>query len=266
MGIQGFDGRLLEARKARNLTQDQLAARLGVTPQAISKWERGLGLPDIDLLYGIGDVLDCSIDELLGLSEPRITESGDGDAKKKVMINILAEPFIFEFGLGLVDILTNEIANQFPGLQAIRLQIAADYGMLLPVVRIRDNQALKEFEYRFISYDKVLASRNAESAANITTDFIYGHMKNVCVDNYHTIINRQIIQALVENVACRYPAVVKNVIPDIISYSCLQQVLIFLIKEKKTIRNMIKIIELLEEKILMGNDIAGIAIEIANVL
>lgn len=52
-------------RKANDLTQEQLAERLGVTPQAVSNWERG-GYPDVTLLPALANHLGISIDELLG--------------------------------------------------------------------------------------------------------------------------------------------------------------------------------------------------------
>ena len=52
-------------RKERNLTQQGLADRLGVTNKAVSKWERGDGLPDISLMTGLADVLGVTVDDLL---------------------------------------------------------------------------------------------------------------------------------------------------------------------------------------------------------
>ena len=42
--------RLSNCRQDRNMTQEELAGRLGITPQAVSKWERGASLPDISML------------------------------------------------------------------------------------------------------------------------------------------------------------------------------------------------------------------------
>lgn len=56
-------------RKEMNLTQDELAEALGVTPQAVSKWERSNGLPDIALLPNIAATLGLSLDELFGLAK-----------------------------------------------------------------------------------------------------------------------------------------------------------------------------------------------------
>ncbi|MBU3806098.1 MAG: helix-turn-helix domain-containing protein [Candidatus Fournierella pullistercoris] len=56
---------LSSRRKAKGLTQKQLADRLSVTDKAVSKWERGLGFPDIKLLEPLSQALDVSILELM---------------------------------------------------------------------------------------------------------------------------------------------------------------------------------------------------------
>jgi len=56
-------------RIEKELTQDKLAGMIGITPQAVSKWEREEGLPDITLLPAIAAALDCSTDELLGVGD-----------------------------------------------------------------------------------------------------------------------------------------------------------------------------------------------------
>ena len=59
-------GRLiLSLRKEQGLTQKQLAARLGLSDKTISKWERGLGCPDVSLLRGLGRALNVDIEKIL---------------------------------------------------------------------------------------------------------------------------------------------------------------------------------------------------------
>ena len=48
------------------MSQSGLAEILLVTPQAVSKWERGIALPDIELLIPLADIFSVSLDELLG--------------------------------------------------------------------------------------------------------------------------------------------------------------------------------------------------------
>lgn len=57
---------ILELRKKKNVTQEELAAELGVTAAAVSKWENGYTLPDILMLCALADYFEVTTDELLG--------------------------------------------------------------------------------------------------------------------------------------------------------------------------------------------------------
>lgn len=56
---------LITLRKENNLTQADLSIKLGVTEQAISKWETGKSLPEVDQLIAIADLYQVTVDELL---------------------------------------------------------------------------------------------------------------------------------------------------------------------------------------------------------
>ena len=62
---------ILNLRKDKNITQEDLAAELGVTAAAISKWENGYTLPDILMLCALADYFGVSTDELLGRTAHR---------------------------------------------------------------------------------------------------------------------------------------------------------------------------------------------------
>lgn len=68
--------RIAYYRKKRGLTQEQLAEKCSVTPQAVSKWENDLSAPDISLLVPLAEWFGISADELLGREE-RKTEAVD---------------------------------------------------------------------------------------------------------------------------------------------------------------------------------------------
>ena len=53
-------------RKSRGLSQEELAVKLNVVRQTISKWEQGLSVPDSDMLISISEVLETSVSTLLG--------------------------------------------------------------------------------------------------------------------------------------------------------------------------------------------------------
>ena len=75
---------ILELRKNKNMTQAELAEKLGVTDRAISKWENGRGLPDLSLMKPLCDELGITVNELLG--GEKLTNQ---DYKEKSEENIL---------------------------------------------------------------------------------------------------------------------------------------------------------------------------------
>ena len=60
-----FGAFLAEQRKAKGYTQKELAEKLLISDKAVSKWERGLSMPDISLLVPLAEILDVSVTELL---------------------------------------------------------------------------------------------------------------------------------------------------------------------------------------------------------
>lgn len=58
--------RIRELRKQAKLSQEMMAEKIGVSRQAITKWETGLGVPDLENLVAIADLFKLSLDELMG--------------------------------------------------------------------------------------------------------------------------------------------------------------------------------------------------------
>ena len=69
--------KLRALRKAKKLTQEQLAEYLNVSSQAVSKWETGLSSPDIDMLPRLAVVFNVTVDELLDFDRLRIDKEVD---------------------------------------------------------------------------------------------------------------------------------------------------------------------------------------------
>ena len=61
-----FGENLKAMRKAKGYTQQELAMKLNVVRQTVSKWEKGLSVPDAEILVEIADVLDTDVSVLLG--------------------------------------------------------------------------------------------------------------------------------------------------------------------------------------------------------
>jgi transcriptional regulator with XRE-family HTH domain len=81
-----FGEKLNSMRKNSGFTQEEVAVRLGISPQAVSKWENDLSCPDIMLLPEIAKLYGKSVDELLGTDD-----FNEADAKESVIDNKISK-------------------------------------------------------------------------------------------------------------------------------------------------------------------------------
>ena len=72
-----FSENLILLRKKKGLSQEELAVRLNIVRQTVSKWEKGLSVPDADLLVKLADVLEVSVAELLGGNIPNSEDTNE---------------------------------------------------------------------------------------------------------------------------------------------------------------------------------------------
>ncbi|MCH1952251.1 helix-turn-helix domain-containing protein [Enterocloster sp. OA13] len=86
-----FSENLRNLRKAKGISQEAMAEQLHVVRQTISKWEKGLSVPDAGILIRVAEILEVSVGELLG-SPIETPENVDVIAQKLEQINFsLAE-------------------------------------------------------------------------------------------------------------------------------------------------------------------------------
>ena len=89
-----FGEKLKSHRKLKNLTQEEVAAKIGVSGQAVSKWEKGECLPDCYNLKMLGNVYQVSVDSLLDVEEITAVDALTGVFNKRHFMdfaNILIE-------------------------------------------------------------------------------------------------------------------------------------------------------------------------------
>ncbi len=77
-----IDKKIQAIRQRKNLTQEQLAKDLGISRQAVSKWESGRAMPDIENLMYISNLYDVSLDELV---------KGDDKVEDKIVADVRAK-------------------------------------------------------------------------------------------------------------------------------------------------------------------------------
>ena len=80
--MSSLGSRIYEYRRQRNITQEQLADAMGVTSQAVSKWENDISCPDIAILPQLADFFSVSMDRLVRGEEPMRPKVLQGNAKK----------------------------------------------------------------------------------------------------------------------------------------------------------------------------------------
>lgn len=241
------DNRIAEvisrSRQNLNMTQDEFASRIGVTPQAVSKWECGTGMPDVSLLSGICNVLRISGNELLG-TEGDLVEDGSLKTEREIRLAMIADPLVLQFGQDLIPCVAAGLSTNY--VNERRKSLVVNKGMLMPILRIKDNIALAPMEYQILSYDRVLFEGKAETADEETFRGLIDRTVQVCFENYDTVLNKQIVKTMVDNVKALYPGVAEGLVPEKISYLELLQHLRKKVRETHNIHDMIHILEELE--------------------
>lgn len=80
---------IAEQRKSKNLTQMQLAEKLGITDKAISKWERGIAMPDTAIMLELSEILGISVNELL--NGEKINMENNNEKNEQLLLQMAKE-------------------------------------------------------------------------------------------------------------------------------------------------------------------------------
>lgn len=127
--------RIAELRKNNNLKQDELAEVLGVSPQAVSKWENDISCPDIMLLPKLAKILGTTVDELLsGKVEAEVSYVPEEERKD-------IKDMMFRIVMNSPD--DGKLKLKIP---CALIQAAIECGMDLP--QISGNGALKTIDFQ----------------------------------------------------------------------------------------------------------------------
>lgn len=116
---------LIKYRKANNLTQTQLASKLNYSDKAISKWERGEGIPDINVLKQIADIYNIPIEALL--HQETYAEKVQSFTKNKYVILLLS--IILVWFLAMITYVLLEIIkpNTYPSFLCFIIAIPVSF-------------------------------------------------------------------------------------------------------------------------------------------
>lgn len=129
--------RIMDYRKKRGITQDQLAEAMGVSCQAVSKWENDLSCPDITLLPQIADYFNVSIDALLRGKETALVQVLEPTERRDINKLILKV---------MVHSVDGDIVNI--NLPLCLVKVGLDIGMQLP--QFSGNETIKSIDFKAI--------------------------------------------------------------------------------------------------------------------
>lgn len=226
-------------------------------------------------------------------SDPAETEAAELKSPESVTDLLHVDAIEFEFGYGLIPIADkNQGGDLLDRVIMIRRQCAMELGIVVPVIRIRDNIQLQPDEYIIkikgnrvargqIMLDHYLAmspgvddenvsgietvepafgmpalwvdedmKEEAEMAGYAIVDppsVVSTHLTEIIKRHAHELVGRQEVKSLIENLRDASPAVVEELIPNLMSIGEVQKVLMKLLKEKISIRNLLIVLETLAD-------------------
>lgn len=197
-------------------------------------------------MKGICQILDVSANTLLGITEERVVENGNAAMEQEIRNNLVAEPLLLEFGEGMIPCVIAGLETDYVNQQ--RKRLAQSTGILMALVRLRDNVRLDQNEYRILSYDKVLYEGRADVQDESAFREMIDQVAAQCQEHYADILNKHLVKIMIENLRTLFPGAVEGLVPEKISYLKLMRRLQEKLRRGESIRDMLHILEELEEE------------------
>lgn len=234
-------------RKRQSMTQEELASRLGVSPQMVEKWERDAVLPDITIAADICMLLKIHSDVLLGVDFSEYHENKDADAERAVRRSMFAEPLKLEFGHGLMFCVQSGLKTDYINWR--RRLLAESTGILLPEIPMQDVRELQNYEIRILSYDHILCQKQYSEIHDQTFSDIIDEVVKQCEQNYYRILNKQMVKYMCDNLKEQYPGILDGLVPDQIGYYDIMLYLRKRLMDGGDLRDMIHFFEEVERSL-----------------
>ena len=244
--MENFGMRLAECRRNKNFTQEELANRLGVTPQALSKWEKGLSSPDISMVCSLCSVLDVSADYLLGTGNGKFAEDEDVNGWQKSWNSLrnCLEQLKIIFGEEIVPVFVEALEGDryIEKVSQLRQRLAKE-GTVLPIVRMMDQPCIKPKEFYILAFENVLYREEVEQVDETTFDYILDKLEETVRAKYAEILDADTVKCLTDNLKLQYPALITGIVPEKISYGRLLDICKVFLNRGNSLMYLPKIIE-----------------------
>ncbi|MBM7560602.1 flagellar biosynthesis protein FlhA [Fusibacter tunisiensis] len=232
---------------------------------------------------------------------PEDTSKDDMRRPENIMPLLQVDPIELEFGYGIIPLADpNQGGDLFDRLVMIRRQIALELGLIVPMIRLRDNIQLdanqylikikgNDIAYGTIVFDHYLAMSPGSVEGEIegidTVEPAFGlpakwiksdlrekaellgytvvdpssvistHLTEVIKKHAHELLSREDVKNLVENIRESNPALLEELIPNLMMIGDIQKVLANLLSEGISIRNLVSILETLADHARSTRDV-----------
>ena len=148
-------------RKNKDMTQEEMASRLGVTASAVNKWEKGNTLPDVALLAPIARLLGITTDELLSFKD-ELTDEEINQYLSKIQKDLESKDFHDVF------FSAKEKIEKYPNCEKLILQAAVILDAKRMAIKLSDkdnydNEILRWYERCLLSEDEQIRNQAADS-------------------------------------------------------------------------------------------------------
>lgn len=234
-------------------------------------------------------------------SQPEDTSKEDLRRPENIMPLLQVDPIELEFGYGIIPLADpNQGGDLFDRLVMIRRQIALELGLIVPMIRLRDNIQLdanqylikikgNDITYGNIVFDHYLAMSPGSVEGEIdgidTIEPAFGlpakwikadlrekaellgytvvdpssvistHLTEVIKKHAHELLSREDVKHLIDNIRESNPALLEELIPNLMVIGDIQKVLANLLKEGISIRNLVSILETLADHARSTRDV-----------
>jgi transcriptional regulator with XRE-family HTH domain len=137
--VNSIGNRISQLRREKGLTQEEMAEKLGVTPQAVSKWENDISYPDILLLPKIAKLLGVTVDELLSGESKKDTDFLPEGQRKNI------DDMMFRIYVNSAD--GDKVKVNLP---MALVKLGLEMGLKMP--QVSGNNALKDIDFGQLIY------------------------------------------------------------------------------------------------------------------
>jgi flagellar biosynthesis component FlhA len=252
--------RIAEARAEAGFTQQELAERLGVTMQAVSKWERAQSLPDIELLLDFRRILGISPEYLLtGAS------GEDESARAWTQYHGAAEAVLKQLNYHAIELMMSTAFVEAHGeeifgnkerplyvierIKDFRIETMRETGVLLPMIRLRDmdEKTMPPNSVRLVLRGKAVFEEEITGEPVEGFDQAVGRALPTIRKYLPIFVNRHMVKMLVERLREELPFCVEGVIPERVSLSRLTRALREIVRQGVSAYDLQTVIETLDD-------------------